>query len=206
MSRWMLGISLLMTTLLAGPALHQAVGEPLLSTLDEAPSGAAGGESMGETEVTAEAKVTAAPAYCKPCLYCSGDFDPGDMNSNAQLNGNNRSSPAYMYTPFAIPTGHAWRVSGLIINVLNTSATGGIVDPSTAGWSIWQGQGLGISGTITAGGVAAASVTPTGRAAPNSFTEYTVIVKLKPAIKLAWGTYFMNVLPQCTNAANSKCT
>ena len=206
MAPWMFALSLILATALAGPALHPAAAQSLPSTVLEASTGAAEGESTAEAEVTPDAKTTTAPTYCKPCLYYSGDFNPGDVNANAQLDGNNRSSLTYIYTPVSIAAGRTWHVSGLIINSVNASATGGIVDPANAGWSVWQGVAAGVPGTLIAGGVASASVTPTGRVAQLGFTEYTIIVKLKPALKLASGTYFVNVLPQCTNAANTKCS
>ena len=55
-----------------------------------------------------------------------------------------------------------------------------------------------------AAGVGPATATPTGRTY-SGYTEYTVIVTAKPALKLTSGTYFMNVLPQCSNASDSSC-
>src|SRR5271170_246673 len=63
------------------------------------------------------------PAYCSPCLFYSGDFDPTNPKANALGNGvmliyGVGSSSIYM--PFVIPSGETWSVRALFVNELAT--------------------------------------------------------------------------------------
>ena len=198
-------LSLALAAGLIGYALASASAQSPSTTALETVSDAADAAPAVGGEFTPDGHPSTAPSFCKPCLYYSGDFDPANEQSNGQFNGNNLGALAYIYTPVSIPTGRTWKVTGLIGNFINLNSGGGIVDPATAGWSIWQGVAAGVPGTLIASGVAPVTVTPTGRML-NAFVEYNVVAKFKPAIKLPAGTYFVNLLPQCTNPANVKCS
>jgi hypothetical protein len=71
------------------------------------------------------------------------------------------------------------------------------------GWSINEGIVPGGSGTVVASGTSPATSTPTGRSA-FSLNEYTIEVK-GLSITLTAGSYWMAVVPLCTNASDPYC-
>ena len=70
-------------------------------------------------------------------------------------------------------------------------------------WSINEGMFAGNAGTVVDSGTSPATSTPTGRAA-FELSEYTVQVT-GLSITLTAGTYWMTVVPICTNTANPYC-
>jgi hypothetical protein len=144
--------------------------------------------------------------YCSPCLYYSGDFDVSGSNPNGLTNENDTIvSLSQIFTPFSVPAGHTWQVSGLLANVLTSqsaaSSTTGTHLPKKAGWSIWRGTSAGIAGTLLFAGANGATLSKTGRSG-FGMTEYTVHVTLPAPITLGPGTYFLNLMPQCTNLSS----
>ena len=140
-----------------------------------------------------------APSYCTPCLYYSGDFDAAGPNPDALINQNGVvGGLAQTFTPFTVPSGHTWYITGLLINTLSISSTG-THSPKKAGWSIWRGVSAGTAGTLVFAGANKATFTPTGRTLLGVYTEYTVHVALSQPITLGAGEYFVNVMPQCTD-------
>ena len=98
-----------------------------------------------------------------------------------------------------------WTVDGLFINTIADGYDG--LDPSTSSWTIASGVSSGDAGTTVASGtstVAGTSFVPTGRS-PFGFTEYTLKVRVTPAVVLNAGTYWVNITPQCTDSGNSSC-
>jgi hypothetical protein len=97
-------------------------------------------------------------------------------------------------------------VSGLFTNNFSSF---GVLDQypntptSAAYWAINEGLGAGNPGTTVASGTAAATITPTGRSAFD-LNEYTVQVE-GLGFTLTSGTYWMSVIPLCTNVANPFC-
>lgn len=68
-----------------------------------------------------EGPLAPGPVYCSPCLYYSGDFDVSGSNPNGLTNENDTIvSLSQIFTPFSVPAGHTWQVSGLLANVLTT--------------------------------------------------------------------------------------
>jgi hypothetical protein len=144
-----------------------------------------------------------APAYCSPCLYYSGDFDPFGPAPNGLANENDLIvSPAQIFTPFTVPNDHTWYVTGLFINTLTTKAvsggTAGTHQPKKAGWSIWAKTSAGYAGGVLFAGANHAYFVPTGRTG-FGYTEYTASVLPSTPVWLGPGTYFLNILPQCVN-------
>jgi hypothetical protein len=112
---------------------------------------------------------------------------------------------AAVWVPFTVPAGETWDVTGLFTNDLSTY---GVLDQGTeptsvAFWSINEEVFAGNGGTVVDSGTSPATSTPTGRAA-FGLTEYTVQVK-GLSITLTPGTYWMSVVPICTNAADPYC-
>lgn len=141
------------------------------------------------------------PAYCNPCLFYGGDFDASNLYADGLSNENDELVPgAEVLVPFTIPRAQLWFVTGLFTNV---QASVDVIDPKQATWSISKGVTEGSGGRTIAQGTAHASFEPTGRLAFGYF-EYTVLVRT-PVLLLGPGTYWLTVVPQCTNSADSAC-
>ena len=153
-----------------------------------------------------EGPLAPAPVYCSPCLYYSGDLDPSGPNPDGLSDENDTIvSLSQILTPFSVPAGHTWLASGLLANVLTTQPkTGGTTRvhvPNKVGWSIWRGTSAGVPGTLLFAGANGAPFSETGRSLAG-LTEYTVHVVLPAPITLGPGTYFLSLMPQCTNSSS----
>jgi hypothetical protein len=147
------------------------------------------------------------PSVCAPvCLLYTGDTNPDSPDVNGFANENTLLVPeTQSFGAFTVPTGETWTVDGAFINTIADGYDG--LDPSTSSWSISSGLSSGDSGTIVGSGTSTAagtSFTPTGRD-PFGFTEYSLKIKISPAVVLSAGTYWLNITPQCTDSGNSSC-
>jgi hypothetical protein len=148
------------------------------------------------------------------CLFYGGDFivDPlyPPTIANALANESTLDVPGTPYgaatwVPFTVPAGETWDVTGLFTNNMSTY---GVLDQGTeptsvAYWSINENLFSGNGGTVVNSGTSPATSTPTGRAAFGD-SEYTVQVT-GLSVALTSGTYWMIVVPICTNTANPYC-
>jgi hypothetical protein len=148
------------------------------------------------------------------CLFYGGDFIDNPVGPPSLPNGIANESTviisgtpygAAIWVPFTVPAGQTWDVTGLFTNNL---ASYGVLDQGTeptsvAYWSINEEVFAGSAGTVVNSGTSPATSTPTGRAA-FGFTEYTVQVT-GLSVTLTAGTYWMIVVPICTNLANPYC-
>jgi len=143
------------------------------------------------------------PNVCHPCLFYGGDINPDDPNANGLSSEKDIIvSQSEVLSSFVVPAGKTWTISGVFSNTLSTVD---VIDPAQADWSIRSGVSTGNGGTTLASGTNAAEYKPTGR---NAFglNEYTVYVNLSSTpVTLGAGTYFMEVVPYCTNANDSNC-
>lgn len=144
------------------------------------------------------------PPYCKPCLFYGGDLNPVSVNANGFANENTLLvADTTLYVPFTVPSGQEWQVSGLFTNNIADAYEG--IDPMQATWSISTGMATGNAGTVIASGTAAATFSFTGRSFLG-LNEYTVAVRFgQPGVHLNSGTYWLSVVPQCTNTSNNNC-
>jgi hypothetical protein len=143
------------------------------------------------------------PPYCSPCLFYGGDFDPTSPNANGLENDKVflwNLMPNVVYVPFVVPSGEQWTVGGLFVNVLSAESS---ISPPAALYSISTGVSKGNGGMTVVSGTSSASYSPTGRSW-NGLNEYTVKVKLRP-IALQSGTYWLSVVPRCTDPNDSSC-
>lgn len=150
-----------------------------------------------------ECKPNKPPSYCEPCLFYGGDLDASAPNPNGLWNGLRDTSvpvDGEVLVPFTVPKGQIWIVTGLFTN--NQSSVS-VIDPQQANWSISKDVTGGSAGHTIASGTAHASYTPTGRSFL-WYKEYTVLVKIK-AVLLVPRTYWLTVVPLCTNPADSTC-
>ena len=148
------------------------------------------------------------------CLFYGGDFivDPlyPPTIANALANESTLDVPGTPYgaatwVPFTVPAGETWDVTGLFTNNMSTY---GVLDQGTeptsvAYWSINENMFSGNGGTVVNYGTSPSTSTPTGRAAFGD-SEYTVQVT-GLSVALTSGTYWMIVVPICTNTANPYC-
>jgi hypothetical protein len=146
-------------------------------------------------------------------LFYGGDFffSPVYPNlANGLANENDRlvSGTPYgsaTWVPFTVPSGQEWKVTGLFTN---NQSTYGVLDQATepdsaAHWSINKDVEPGSAGTVVASGNSAATSRPTGRVFLGT-PEYTVqVTGLR--VTLAPGSYWMIVVPICTNTADPYC-
>ncbi|MGH9453866.1 MAG: hypothetical protein ACRD2O_07845, partial [Terriglobia bacterium] len=86
---------------------------------------------------------TAQPSYCSPCLFYGGDLNPNDPNANGLANEMDLTvNQAAIYTPFVVPSGQTWNISGLFTdNLMNIQAL-------SANWEIRSGVSSGNGGTL----------------------------------------------------------
>ena len=149
------------------------------------------------------------------CLFYGGDFIdnpfwPAEL-PNGLANETTTFVSGYPYgaatwVPFTVPAGQTWQVKGLFSN---NQSEYGVLDQepnqpkSAAFWSINQGIYPGSAGTVIASGTSAATSTPTGRFA-FGLQEYTVQVTALNFV-LTPGSYWMIVIPLCTNTADPYC-
>ena len=148
------------------------------------------------------------------CLFYGGDFlynplyPPSLANGLANESTVNVSGYPYgaaTWVPFTVPAGETWDVTGLFTN--NLSAYG-ILDQGTeptavAYWSINEEVFPGGAGVVVDSGTSPATSSPTGRAAFDDY-EYTIQVT-GLSITLTPGTYWLAVVPICTNTADPYC-
>jgi hypothetical protein len=148
------------------------------------------------------------------CLFYGGDFLDNPLYppflANGLANENTLIIPgnpygAAVWIPFTVPTGETWDVTGLFTNNLSSY---GVLDQGTlptavASWSINEEVIAGSPGVVVDSGTSPATSTATGRSA-FELTEYTVQVT-GLSVTLGPGTYWLSVVPICTNSADSYC-
>jgi len=148
------------------------------------------------------------------CLFYGGDFLddplypsslPDGLANETTVGVSGIPYGAATWVPFIVPKGEIWDVTGLFTN---NDALYGVLDQGTeplsvASWSINEGVFAGNAGTVVASGTSPATSTPTGRAS-FGLIEFTVQVT-GLSITLTSGSYWMSVVPICTNAADTFC-
>jgi len=148
------------------------------------------------------------------CLFYGGDFVFNPLYPTGLPNGLANETTelvpgtpygAATWVPFTVPAGEIWLVTGLFTNDFSTY---GVLDQgaeptSVASWSINEDVFAGNGGTVVGSGTSTATSTPTGRADFGLF-EYTVQVT-GLSLTLTPGSYWMSVVPVCTNTADPYC-
>jgi len=147
------------------------------------------------------------------CLFYGGDFNYNPLgadvaNGLANEDTNEVGGTPYgaaTWVPFTVPEGQTWNVTGLFTN---NQASYGVLDQGTeplsvAYWSINEGLFAGNAGTVIDSGTNVATSTKTGRSA-FGLEEYTIQVT-GLSVTLTAGTYWLAVVPICTNTADPYC-
>jgi len=143
------------------------------------------------------------PSYCKPCLFYAGDFDSNASDANGLPNEVDIliSTGAAVYTPFIVPKGKTWTITGLFTNNFLFSEV--TVDPKIIPYEIRKGipKAGGNGGKLVCHGTRAATLVNAG----TCFPTYATIVKNIKGCRLPAGKYWMSVIPYCTNPHDNTC-
>jgi hypothetical protein len=143
----------------------------------------------------------APPSYCKPCLFYAGDFDSTASDANGLANEFDIivSTGAAVYTPFIVPKGKTWTVTGLFTdNFLEF----GILDPMLSPYEIRKSipAGGGNGGTLVCHGRGFATLTDTN--VGEWIQIYATKIEHIKGCKLHAGKYWLSVVPYCTTAGS----
>jgi len=144
----------------------------------------------------------APPSYCKPCLFYAGDFDSSASDANGLANEVDVtiSTGATVYTPFVVPKGKVWTVTGLFTNNFLSATT---IDPKISPYEIRKDipKAGGNGGKLVCHGRGSATLIDTH----NMFLIVATIVSHIKGCRLPAGKYWMSVVPYCTNKNDSTC-
>ncbi len=147
------------------------------------------------------------PKYCKPCLFYSGDFDSDASDANGLANEFDItvSTGAAVYTPFIVPKGKTWTVTGLFTN---NFLSAGLLDPVTSPYEIRKDipAAGGSGGTLVCHGKKPATLTDDGICLQCSIHIFATKVEHIKGCRLTAGKYWLSVIPFCTNPNDSACT
>ncbi|HXW93169.1 MAG TPA: hypothetical protein VEK33_21650 [Terriglobales bacterium] len=212
-------VAALITLVQTAPAQNYTTGTPKPTIQDYGPFTSGTTTPTTAAAIKAASQVTKASTCGNPagsCLFYGGDFVNNPLGPpflpNGLANENDVFVPGTPYgaatwVPFTVPAGQTWAVTGLFTNNLSSY---GVLDQSpiqpvaAAYWSINEDIEPGSAGTVVASGTSAATSTPTGRAAFD-LIEYTVQVT-GLSFDLTSGSYWMIVVPLCTNTADPYCS
>ena len=143
------------------------------------------------------------PSYCKPCLFYAGDFDSDASDANGLANEVDLidSTGSAVYTPFFVPKGKTWTVTGLFTNNFLFHAT---LDPATSPYEIRQGipKAGDSGGKLVCHGRKPATLTIV---IADYVSIYATKVEHIKGCRLSPGKYWMTVIPYCTNTHDSQC-
>lgn len=159
------------------------------------------------TAVGAQSKPAQAPtppSYCKPCLFYAGDFDSNASDANGLANEVDLvvSTGAAVYTPFIVPKGKTWTVTGLFVNTFVSAA---VLDPATSPYEVRKGipAAGGNGGKLVCHGTLPSTIKETGSTGFGAI--YGIFVKGIKGCTLKSGKYWQSVIPYCTNPNDSTC-
>lgn len=140
------------------------------------------------------------PSFCQPCLFYAGDFDSNASDSNGLANEFDLivTSGAAVYTPFIVPKGKTWTVTGLLTV---STLTADIVDPATAPYEVRKDipRSGGNGGQLVCHGKKPAIVLATAICQGFGYECYAVVVGNIKGCRLPSGKYWMSLVPYCTN-------
>jgi hypothetical protein len=150
-------------------------------------------------------QVPGAPSYCKPCLFYAGDFDSTASDANGLANEKDIivSTGAAVYSPFLVPRGGTWHVTGLFTDDFLSAK---VLDPPTSPYEIRTDipAGGGSGGKLVCHGKLHATAIPTGLS-DFGYEIYAVRVEGIKKCRLKTGTYWESVVPYCTNSKDNAC-
>jgi hypothetical protein len=156
-------------------------------------AGAAASDQLAQTQTP--------PTFCKPCLFYAGDYDTDASDANGLANEVDDivSTGAATYTPFIVPKGKIWTVTGLFtINFMSEM----ILDPNTVPYEVRKDipKSGGNGGHLVCHGEKTATLIDTGICQGFGYQCYAVIANNIKGCRLPSGKYWMSVVPYCTNS------
>jgi hypothetical protein len=146
------------------------------------------------------------PSYCKPCLFYAGDFDSSASDANGLANEFDIvvSTGAAVYTPFRVPRGKTWTVTGLFTNN-NIFPDIPVLDPPMIPYEVRKGipKNGGDGGTLVCHGKKLGTLTLSQ--IDQELYIYATQVRNIKGCRLGAGKYWTTVIPYCTNSHDSTC-
>jgi hypothetical protein len=138
------------------------------------------------------------PTFCKPCLFYAGDFDSDASDANGLANEVDItvSSGATTYTPFIVPKGKTWTVTGLFTVEFMSSTS---LDPDIVPYEVRKDipKSGGNGGHLVCHGKRTATVMDTAICEDFGYQCYAVIAKNVKSCRLPSGKYWLTVVPYC---------
>jgi hypothetical protein len=136
-------------------------------------------------------------------LVLAGDFDPNASDANGLANefDVSVSTGAATYTPFIVPRGKTWTVTGLFTNNFMPN----VLDPKISPYEIRKGipRDGGNGGTLVCHGKKPATL-KLAVIHVNLYIWATKVGNIK-GCRLPSGKYWMSVVPYCTNKNDNSC-
>jgi hypothetical protein len=152
-------------------------------------------------------KTQAPPTFCRPCLFYAGDFDSNASDANGMANEVDLtvSTGAAMYTPFIVPKGKTWTVTGLFtVNFMSTMTLDPRIIPYEVRKDIPKSGGSG--GQLVCHGRKPGTLIDQSSCEDFGFFCFATIVNTVKGCRLTSGKYWLSVVPYCTNQHDSNCT
>jgi hypothetical protein len=146
------------------------------------------------------------PSYCKPCLFYAGDFDSNAIDANGLANEVDIvvSTGAATFTPFIVPKGKSWTVTGLFtVNAMRTETLDPRIIPYEVRKHIPKSGGSG--GQLVCHGRKPGTLLTLEVCQGFGFQCYATLVNKIKGCSLTAGKYWMSVVPYCTNKNDSNC-
>lgn len=196
------------TTLLASALIAVLISYAAAQELSSAPKASLDPEPARATDLASPSqRVPGPPKYCKPCLFYAGDFDSNASDANGLPNEVDIivSTGAATYTPFIVPKGKTWTVTGLFTNNFLIAPT---LDPVISPYEIREGipKGGGNGGKLVCHGRKPVTLTNAGVCNGCAIQVYATKVEHIRSCRLQAGKYWLSVIPYCTNPNDSACT
>jgi hypothetical protein len=146
------------------------------------------------------------PTFCKPCLFYAGDFDSNASDANGLANEVDItvSTGAATYTPFIVPKGKTWTVTGLFTVSFMSSVK---LDPNIVPYEIRKDipKSGGNGGRLVCHGEKTAAVMSTAICQGFGYECYAVEARSVKGCRLPSGKYWLTVVPYCTNKNDNNC-
>ena len=148
------------------------------------------------------------PSYCRPCLFYAGDFDSNASDANGLANEVDIivSTGAVTYTPFIVPKGKTWTVTGLFtVNFMSAMTLDPRIIPYEVRKHIPKSGGSG-GQLVCHGRKPGTLVSLSSNVCGDGFFCFATIVDTIKGCRLTSGKYWMSVVPYCTNKNDGSCT
>jgi hypothetical protein len=145
------------------------------------------------------------PTFCKPCLFYAGDFDSTASDANGLYNEVDISvgTGAATYTPFIVPKGKTWTVTGLFTVEFMPSTR---INPNTVPYEVRKDipKSGGSGGHLVCHGKRTATVMDTDICDDFGYPCYAIVANNIQGCRLPSGKYWLTVIPYCMEQTTCK--